>query len=85
MPTISDVHKTECLANTDLGHINSNGTTLQLRKLIGSYVSGIVMGVQEDSDGTSETMITEIDRQLTRLRLLANELNYLMRTTITGL
>lgn len=74
MPTVSDVHKVETLTNTHQGHINSDGTTLNLKKLIGSSVSGTVMGVQEVSDGTSETMIQELDRQLTRLRAMANEM-----------
>ena len=45
-----------------------------MKKLVGSSVSGTVLGVQEVSDGTSETMIKELDRQLTRLRHLAQEL-----------
>ena len=75
MPTVNDIHKASCLADAKLGHMNTDGTTLNLRKLIGSSVSGIVMGVQEVTDGTSETMIREVDRQLTRLRQIANDLD----------
>ena len=75
MPTVSDGHKSSCQADAKLGHMNTDGTTLNLRKLIGSSVSRIVMGVQEVADGTSETMIQEIDRQLTRLRQIANDLD----------
>lgn len=75
MPTISDVHKVTNLTNTKKGHINSDGTTLNMKKLIGSSVNGTVLGVQEVSDGTSETMINELDRQLAHLRDTANELH----------
>ncbi len=33
------------------------------------------MGVQEVSDGSAETMIIELDKQLAKLRNTANELN----------
>ena len=42
---------------TDPGHLNSDGTTLNMNKLIGFSISGTILGVQEVSDGTSETMI----------------------------
>lgn len=71
MPTVSDVHKVETLTNTHQGHINSDGTTLNLKKLIGSCT---VLRVQKVSDGTSETMIQELDRQLTRLCAMVNEM-----------
>ena len=51
MPTISNIHKATNLTNTSQGHINSDGTTLYTRKLIGSSISGTVLGVQEVSDG----------------------------------
>ena len=75
MPTISDSHKATKLTETNQGHINSDGTTLSMRKLIGSAVSGTVLGVNEVSDGSSETMIKELDRQLARLREMASELD----------
>ena len=59
---------------TDQGHLNSDGTTLNMKKLIGCSISGTVMDVQEVSDGTSETMIKELDKQLTQLRNIAKEL-----------
>lgn len=36
--------------------------------------NGTVLGVQEVSDGTAETMLKELDRQLTHLRKMATEL-----------
>ena len=75
MPTISNVHKATNLTNTaQQGHINSDGTTLNMRKLIGSSISGTVLGVQEVSDGRAETMLQELDKQLSKLRQTANEL-----------
>ena len=75
MPTISDIHKATNLSSSGNGHINSDGTTLNMRKLIGSSVNGIVLGVQEVSDGTAETMLNELDKQLSKLRETATELN----------
>ena len=45
MPTVSDVHKVETLTKTGQGHINSDGTTLNMKKLVGSSVSGTILGV----------------------------------------
>ena len=74
MPTLSSIHKATSLVQTDQGHLNSDGTTLNMKKLIGFFISGTVLGVQEVSDGTSETMIKELDKQLTELRNIAKEL-----------
>ena len=49
--------------------------TLNMKKIVGSSINGVIMGVQEVVDGLSETMIKEIDKQLTKLRTLANEFN----------
>ena len=46
-----------------------------ITKLIGSSINGTVLGIQEVSDGTADTMIAELDRQLTKLRETAMELN----------
>ena len=51
-----------------------NGTTFNMRKLIGSSKSGTVLGAQEVSDGRAETMLQELDKQLSKLRQTANEL-----------
>ena len=74
MPTVSNVHKATKLTELPQGHMNTDGTTLNLKKLVGSSVSGLVLGVQEVADGTSQTMIDELDKQLQSLRELAKEL-----------
>ena len=74
MPTVSDAHKANNLGILGTGHMNSDGTTLNIRKLIGSSINGIVLGVQEVSDGTAETMLTELDKQLKHLRDMAAKL-----------
>ena len=68
MPTV------EILTTVREGHINSDGTTLNMRKLVGSAINGTVMAVNEVSDGTSETMLKDSDKVLTRLRDMANKL-----------
>ncbi len=75
MPTICSAHKASNLINTPQGHINTDGTTLHMKILIGCSISGTVRGVQEVSDGCAETMIIELDKQLAKLRNTANELN----------
>ena len=47
MPTVSNVHKATKLTELPQGHMNTDGTTLNLKRLVGSSVSGLVLGVQE--------------------------------------
>jgi len=47
MPIISCAHTATNLVNSTQGHIYSDGTTLHMKQLIGSSISGTVLGVQE--------------------------------------
>ena len=42
---------------------------------MGSCISGTVLVVQEVLDGTAKTMIIELDKQLSKLRNTAHDLN----------
>jgi len=52
-------YKAASLAGLTQGHINSDRTTLNMKKkqLVGSSIDGVTIGVQEVADGTSEAMI----------------------------
>ena len=67
-------------------------TTLAQKKLGGAAISSMVLPVDELSDGSAETMVEDISKELERLREMAkvlnlphpNSINWTMFSSITS-
>ena len=78
LTTLNMVHKaTSILEQAEKGplHLNSDGTTKSQRKLEGVAINGMVLSVNEVSDGSADCMVEDISRELQMLRDVAHALN----------
>ena len=56
-------------------YLNSDGTTKYQHKINGVAVNGLVVSINEVSDGSAETIIEDIGKELVKLRETARQLN----------
>lgn len=56
-------------------HLNSDGTTKYQHKINGVAVNGLVLSINEVSDGSAETIMEDIGKELDKLRETARQLN----------
>ena len=79
LKTVSMTHKASVLCeDIQAGrklHVNADGTTKNQRKLNGIAFNGIVLSVNEVHDGTAETIIQDLEKELEKLRFAAVQLN----------
>lgn len=79
LKTVSMAHKASVLCEDIQGgrkvHLNADGTTKNQRKLNGTAFNGIVLSVNEVHDGTAETIIQDLGKELEKLRIAAQQLN----------
>ncbi len=61
-------HKANNIISNSSGHINGDGLTLHYKEIDWICHNWHSLGVHEVSEGTLETMIKEIDKQLTKIR-----------------
>ena len=77
LATISMAHKALAIseqARAEKLHLNTDGTTLQQKKLGGLAINGMVISVNELPDGTADTVIEDVSKELTKLREMAHSL-----------
>jgi len=79
LTTVAMAHKADTLckklAAGECFNLNSDGTTKNQIKLNAVALNGLVLSVNEVADGTSQSIIEDIDKELTKLREAANQLN----------
>ena len=79
LKTVSMAHKASVLCeDIQAGqklHVNADGTTKNQRKLNGTALNGIVLSVNEVHDGMAETIIQDLEKELEKLRIAAQQLN----------
>ena len=68
LPTISKAHQAHLLAETSTYHLNSDGTTLNQKKVEGMLVNGIVLGVNDVVDGSAKSAVEELEVVLSNIR-----------------
>ena len=56
-------------------HFNSDGTTLNQHKINGAAINDIVLSLSEVPDGSAESAIQDIEKELNKLRTIASQLN----------
>ena len=79
LKTISMAHKATLVNNLmskEKIHINTNGTTKLQKKLGATAVNGIVLSVNELADGTADSVIKDISKELHSLREMGKALNF---------
>ena len=77
LSTVCMAHKASAVsqhAKTGKLHLNTDGTTLQQRKLGGVAVNGMVMSVNQLPDGSADSVIEDVSRELSKLRETAHSL-----------
>ena len=74
LKTVCMAHQVELLSEADNLYLNSDGTTKNQHKLNAIAFNGVVLSISEVPDGTADSIIGDIDRQLKKLRCFAVEL-----------
>lgn len=74
LTTVNLAQSASQLTTSDCYHLNCDGTTLQQKKLQGLAINETVISVNELPDGSSESMIADINCELQKLRDVANAL-----------
>jgi len=77
LKTISMAHKATLLdsaASVGITHMNTDGTTKLQKKLNATAINGIVLSVNEIADGTADSVITDVSKELHSLREAAKAL-----------
>ena len=85
LTTVSMVHKAITITEqAQLGklHLNTDGTTKSQKKLEGVAINEMVISVNEVPDGSADSMIDDISKELQKLREVAHAL---MQTKSIGL
>ena len=78
LTTVSMVHKAITITKeARLGtlHLNSDGTTKSQKKLQEVVINGMVVSVNEVPDGSADSIIDDISKELQKLREVAHALN----------
>ena len=78
LTTVNLAHKATCLidkAQSGFLNLNCDGTTLSQKKIQGAAISGMVLSVNEVPDGSADSMISDISKELQKLREIAHLLH----------
>ena len=73
--TISAAHKATRLAEAESCHINSDGTTLNQKKVQGFLANGVTLGVTDVTDGSATAAFEEMQVILDDIKEVATELS----------
>lgn len=78
LKTISNAHKSTVLCEQAAGgedfHLNTDGTTKSQKKLGGVVVNDMVISVNHLADGTAKSAVSDVSRELEKLRKTASAL-----------
>ena len=84
MPTISSLQKAAELAQSEQWCLNSDGTTLQQAKKVAFLINGIVLGVHDVSDGSSETALDALKAGLQKMGKSGSDITHIISSTSDG-
>lgn len=68
---IIEAHKARIFYNTESLYINSDGTTLQQKKIGGTLANWIVLSVNELADGKAVSMVEDISNEFKKIQRVA--------------
>ena len=72
------------LAKYEQWHLNSDGTTLQQAKKVAFLINGIVLGVHDVSDGSSETPLDTLKAELQKMGKSGSDITHIVLSTSDG-
>ena len=75
MPTISQVQKASELMARTKGHLNGDGTTLMQQKKAAFLINGIVLGIHDIPDGSSQVCLDAHKAELAKTSKIPAELS----------
>ena len=84
MPTISSLQKAAELAKSVQWCLNSDGTILQQAKKVAFLINGIVLGVHDVSDGSSETALDALKAELQKIGKSSSDITHIVSSTSDG-
>ena len=67
MPTVSRAQKASELVQAKQWHLNCDGTTLQQQKKVAFLINGIVFGIQDVPDGSSQVALDALKAELGKI------------------
>ena len=68
IPTINKIHQASELSSSQQWHLNSDGTTLNQKKKCAFIINGIVIGIQDVANGSSEIALDALKQALSRVQ-----------------
>ena len=71
LKTISMAHKAFTVTESQALNLNTDGTTKNQKKIDGVAVNGMVLSLNEVPDGTADSVIDDIEKELGKLREIA--------------
>lgn len=74
LKTVNSVHKATVTSEASSIHLNSDGKTKFQRKFGGVAFNVIVISVNEVTDGSAESIIGDMSREIVKLREIAHAL-----------
>ena len=72
--TINHAQQASILASSTVNVLSSDGTTLNQRKVQGTRLGGLTLGVEPVADGSAKSLITQLDKTLTTIREVGSEI-----------
>ena len=74
LKTVNMIHKASVISQASSVHLNSDGTTKFQRKIGGIAFNGLVISVNELPDGSAESIIADMSREMKKMRDIAHML-----------
>lgn len=74
MPTVTLAHEAAVLAQSTSQVLGSDGTTLNQKKVQGSRLGDLTVGVEPVADGSAKSLIAQLDTAFTAIRKIGQEL-----------
>ena len=75
LATVSSAHKATVFSECKSGKLQTDGTTKHQKKIGGIGINGMVVSVNELPDGSAESIIEDVSKELEKLRKTAHALN----------
>ena len=82
LATVSSAHKATVFSECKSGKLQTDGTTKHQKKIGGIGINGMVVSVNELPDGSAESIIEDVSKELEKLRKTAHALNLSINWTL---
>ena len=73
--TVNLAQEASVLASSEMNVLGSDGTTLNQRKVQGTRLGGLTLGVEPVADGSAKSLIAQLDHTLATIHSVGAELD----------